>query len=207
MRTIKIVITLIVISLLFSNVLSQNPNNNRIKTKTVRHDDNSLIPMPLDNSERIKFKLKIEKDSVFYSLKAVVIEKSVLSEGLSDDIISKRKVFKGDELIFEMVPDITKSNTMTLFIYLPGMTAFKYLFCEDNKQIKYNKFTFVNQSKNSQIPLLLCYVDDEQNRTEKLLEKYLKDHLITITTYEELKEKILNNIDNYMFVYHNLSDK
>jgi len=216
-----IIIIFFVVYLFVPDSLSQNvivsPNQfpeKRIKTasgnliiRTVPLGDRSLMPTPSDESERIKYKIKIEKDSAFYSLKADVIEKGVISDRFSNPIVLNSKVVKGNEILFEMVPDISKPDIMTLYIYMPTGTVFEYLVCDNNRKIKYKKIEAVDQLKNSQIPLLLCYVDNEKNDTEKLLEKYLKDNLISITSNEELQETILKYIEKYLFIYYTLSDK
>ena len=221
MNKAKIIYTFLIINLFVSSALSQStivslnqvPKSTTktpasgVMTRTVPLGDRSSMPSPSDDSERIKYKIKIEKDSAFYSLKGDVIEKGVIDDRFPGAIVLNNKVFKGNEILFEVVPDISKPNIMTLYTYMPGGTSFKYLFCDNNGKIKYKKFEVADQLKNNLIPLILCYVDNEKNDTEKLLEKYLKDNLISITSNEELQEKILKYIEKYLFVYYNLSDK
>lgn len=210
MNKTSVIYVFLIVNLFASNILAQGVNN-RIRAISVPIGTNSSIPTPSDDSERIKFVLKIEKDSALYSLKADIMEHGVIIENaiLSNTILSNAKVFKGNELFFEMVPDIiSQPNLMTLYMYLPGGNIIcRYLLCDNNQQIKYKKFEIIDQSKNSLIPLILGYVDDLQGNNEKLLDKYLKNNLITITSYEELQEKILKNMYKCLFVYHNLSDK
>ena len=209
------------------NALSQDVNISsrqlptvRFETRTVLRgsDTSSFKPTPSDDSERIKHEYKIEKDSVFFVLKADQIENGVhknseaILEGTTriidlDAIVNKQKVYKGTEIFFEMIPDISDPTKMILFSFSPSFESYKYLICSDNKQIKYKKFEVVDPSKHNQIPLLLCYADDTQNQTEKLLEKYVKNNLISITSKEEIQEKIIKYIEKGMFVYYNLSDE
>ena len=213
MNKTKIIYTILILNLFISNVLSQNiivqsnkTSANRAKVISSSTGSTSL-PTPSDSSDTIKYKIKIEKDSAFFSLKADIIEKGVINENFYTDIVLRTKVFKGQEAIFDIVPDISKANIMTLYTYISGTTVFRYLNCDNKKHIKYKKFKAVDQLKNSLIPLILCYVDDEQNSIEKLLEKYFKDNLISILSNEELQEKILKNIERGLLVYYNLSEK
>lgn len=206
MNKIAIIYTLLGLSLLFSHLLSQDANIN-FRTKSVPHGDISSIPTPSDKSEKIKHTIKIEKDSVFYSLMAHIIEKGIIDENIPGTLVSKTKVFKKNEVKFEMTPDISNPIKMTLFTYFPnGVISYRYLYGDENKQIKYKKFESADQSKYNQIPLLLCYLDDKQNNIEQLLATYLNDNLITITTYDEIREKILKHIERCLFIYYTLTD-
>lgn len=205
MNKIKIIYTFFIVNLFFSNLWSQDVNR-EFRVRSVLHGTSST-PTPSDNSERIRITIKTEKDSVFYSLKADLMEKGIIDGRSLGAIVSKTKVFKKNDIIFEMVPDISNPIKMTLFTFFPnGMTVFRYLDNNENKQIKYKKFEFVDHAKYNHIPLLLCYLDDKQNNTEKLLAAYLKNNLITITTYDEIREKILKHIESCLFVYYTLTD-
>jgi len=206
MNKTKIIYTFLIACLFTSHLLSQDVNSG-FRARSVPHGDPS-IPTPSDNTERIKHTIKIEKDSVFYSLKAEMIEKGIINNGnIPVAIVSKTKVFKRNTINFEMFPDISNPVMMTLFTYFPeGVISYRRLYGDENKQIKYKKFESVDQSKYNHIPLLLCYLDDKQNNTEKLLAAYLKDNLITITTHDEIREKILKHIERCLFVYYTLTD-
>ena len=208
MNKVRAICIFLIASLFISNIYSQ-VSNSRVRVSSTPHGDNSLIPRPSDNSEIIKYTLKIEQDSALYSLNVDILEKGLTIEDEFNTIISNAKVFKGNELFFEMIPDIiSKPNTMALYIYNPaGSISCRYLFCNDNQQIKYRKIEIVNQSKYGLTPLLLGYVDDKQGKNEKLIDKYSKNNLLTITSYVELQEKIIKNIEKCLLVYHNLSDK
>ncbi len=212
MNKTVIICTFLIINLFISNALSQDdkvtikPSPSELKTRTVRRGDKSAEIRPSENSEYIKYRIEIAKDSAFYSLKADKFEKGVfISEGVIEEIDLKRKVYKGDKILFEMTPDISKSSQMTLFIYFPGMTRFRFLDCAENKHIKYRKFKETDPSKSNKVPIMICYVDDKYNNTDKLLEKYTKENLITLTSDKEIKEKILANIEKCIFVYYNLT--
>lgn len=210
-------VTFLIMNLFLLSALSQNINSNRYKVVTTPYGANSLTPIPSDNSERIKFTIKIENDSVFFSLKADNLENGVLIDSLSYDILSKTKVLKGNDFFFEMVPDITTNDyipnhaMMRLFTYFPGASmslVCRYLFSGDeNKQIKYKKFESVDETEFGLIPILLCYVDDEQNNTEKFLNKFVKNNLIAITSKEEIHALIIKNIYKCLFVYQNFSNE
>ena len=202
----KILYVFLFICLHFSFVLSQDVNK-RIRVSSTPIGDNSSMPKPSDDSERIRYSIKIEDDSAFFSLKADMLEKGSLSaKFMFHDIISNENFFKGNEIIFEMVPDISNPAKLTLFTYFPsGRISFRYLVCENNKKIKYKKFDVSNFPNHGLIPLILCFVDDEQSHIEKLLDRFIKDNLICPTSYEEVQEKILNHIDECLFVYYNLN--
>ena len=215
-KSAKIVYLFLVANLSVLGALSQNLifppgqiQQSRTRAILVPMGDNSLIPTPSDDSERIKFSIKTERDSAFYSLKTDRIEKGIIVVDNSNGIVSKTKVFKGNLAVFEMVPDvISNPKVMTLYTYMPGgAISFKYLFNENNKQIKYKKFELADQLKNTLISLILCYIDDDRNNTENLLKKYTKDDLIYITSEDELQEKILKHINKGLLVYYTLNDK
>ena len=204
----KIIYVFLFICLHFSFVLSQNQDvNKKIRATSFPIGDNSSIPKPSDDSERIRYSIKIEDDSAFFSLRADMLEKGSLSAKLNlHEIISNEKYFKGNEIIFEMVPDISNPAKLTLFTYFPsGVITFRYLLCENNKKIKYKKFDVSILPKHGLVPLILCFVDDEQSHIEKLLNRFIKDNLICLTSYDEVQEKMLNHIDECLFVYYNLN--
>jgi len=211
MNKSKIIFLFIFIVVLFFDVLSQNINTTsnqspKIKVISTPMGVESSRPRPSDSSERIKYEIEIIKDSAYYSLKADKMEKGVYIPFFSDEL-AKGKVYKGQEIYFEMVPDITNPSNMILFTYLLHMTRATYLQTDANKHIKYNKFESVDQQKYGLTPLLLCYVDDENNQTENLLKKFLKSDLITVTSIEEIQEKILKHIEKCLFVYYKLIDE
>ena len=216
MNRMKMFYSFHIISLFIWNTFSQgvatSPNrnqisNNRVMIVSTPRGENSSLPIPSDDSERMKYSIKIETDTVFYSLKADIISDGVLLTESNNDIVPKSKQFKGNEIIFEIVPDIPKPNAMRLFTYMPGRTVFRYLNCKEGSQIKYKKIEVDYSLKKGQMPLLLCYVDDEQNSNEKLIDMYLKDNLISITAIDELQVKIIKFIEKGLFVYYILSDK
>jgi hypothetical protein len=197
------------ITLFAVTVISQNSNRTndpRLTTVSVPRGT-PFGPQPSENSERIKYEFTISKDSAWLSLRADKYEKGVyVYEEILEEIVRKGKVYKGNEIFFEMIPDnLSDSQTMVLFTFFPNMTRFRHLECQENQKIKYKKFAVIEQSKNSFFPLLLCYVDEEQNQTEKLIEKHFKDNLISITSKEEIVEKILKNIEKCLLVYYYFS--
>jgi len=211
MLKLKIIYSFFIFSILFFDVLSQNVNmlpNQSIEYKTISTPmgDRSLAPQPSESSERIRYEIEVLKDSAFYSLRADRIEKGVYVPFVSDEL-TKRIVYKGEEIFFELVPDPAHPANTVLFTYLLHMSRVNYLWADDNKHIKYKKFEAVDQLKHNLTPLLLFYMDDETNQTEKLLEKYLSADLITVTSMEEIQEKILNHIERCLFVYYKLIDE
>jgi hypothetical protein len=212
-KTLIVINILIAISILLSEVKAQS---NRklppgVTVKTTRRGDNSSTLQPSEDSERIKYKIEVKNDSLFFSLKAERFDKGIHNiteeESLFENIESKI-AFKGDKIFFEMVPDISKSSKLILFANFPYMTKYRYLNCDGDKQhIKYKKFKEVNLSQSGVRPLMICYVDDENNNTEKFLNKYVKDNLLTITSMKEIHEKILQHIEKCILVYYSLTEK
>lgn len=175
-----------------------------ISVKTVRRGDESSMTTPSEESERIKYRIEIKNDSAIFSIKAAKFKNGTyIYEEVLEDIEQKRKVFKGDIILFEMVPDVSTPTKMTLYSFFPDFTHFRYLNCSEGKRIKYKKFTLENDSKTGQVPMMICYVDDEQNNIEKLLKKYTKDDHITISSIQEIQDKILSKIELCLFVYYN----
>ena len=189
---------------------SKNQIPKGITTKSTPIGDKSLTPQPSDGSERIKYRIEIKRDSSSYSLKAEKYEKGayIYEHIMLEQLDFRRKVYKGDIIIFEMVPDVSNTSLMTLFTYFPsGIISYQYLVNSTNKRIKYRNFADTDNTKFNTIPLIICYIDDEQNNVEKLLDNFSEKNLITITSKNELQEKILKNITKCLLVYYNLTEE
>jgi hypothetical protein len=206
---------LIIINLFTVTVLSQEvktPPEKRTKgiytIETVRRGDKSAMLLPSGNSEKIKYKIEIKRETAFFSLIAEKIENGVfISEDLFDKIERERKVRKGDKISFEMIPDISDSSKMILFTNFPDRTHFRHFEGAVNKRIKYRKFKEVDNAERDTVPLILCYIDDKYAHTEKLLNKYSEGDFITLTAEDELQEKILKNVEKCMLIYYRLTEK
>jgi hypothetical protein len=188
-----------------NNVHHKKQLSDGIYTVTVPRGT-KLLPEPSENSERIKSRIVIGRDSIYYSLNADNIEKGItVKEG---KINKKRKLYKDHTITFEMIPDILSNPLkIQIFFNFPDMMAYVYMDVSKNKKLKYEKFKPVNNSPLDRIPLLICYEDDENDSTEKLLNRYSRNNLITVTSYSILQEKIFKNINKCLFVYYNLTDK
>ena len=205
---------LIVLIVLFdvSNILSQDnkglPDNKMpqpFKVISVPRGARPLELEPSDSSEIIKYNIEIMIDSGFFTLKADDFKNGVHHSNFLDTIYYNR-VFKDEKIFFEIIPDISNPSKMGLFVFFPGMSRTTYLTCEQNEQIKYKKMDVKHSTINWK-PLLICYVDDMQNNTEKLLEKYFKDDMITFDTYDDIQSKMLIQIEKCILVYYCLTDK
>ena len=187
---------------------SKNQIPQGFTTKSVPRGNKSLEVRPSDDSERIKYRIEIKRDSCFYNLKADKYENGIyIYEQILEELDHKRKVYKGEITFFEIIPDVSNHSRMTLFICYPSMTRYRYLDSAENKQIKYRKFKNVDHTKFNMIPLMICYMDDEHNNVEKLLDKYSKENLVTLTSKNELQDKILKYIEKCILIYYNLNDE
>ena len=207
----KIFLLCFIINLCIPYLFAQNAESlpRPFKTVNVPRGDRSLTINPSNDSEKIRYDIEISKDSTFFSLRVDEFEKGVhKSKGVFDILVYKHIVYKGNKFVFEMIPDVSGLSNMILFTYFPGMSSSTPLLKrDDTQQIKYKKFKDADQSKQSWIPLLLCYVDDGMNMVENLLEYYSKDGHISITEHEEVQNRIFNNIEKYAIVYYDLSDE
>jgi hypothetical protein len=177
--------------------------------KTVRRGDESAMIKPAENSERIKYKIEINRETSFFSLRAEKIENGIyIPEDLFDKIERERTVRKGDKVSFEMIPDVSPDSLkMILFTHFPEGTHFRHFEGAANKRIKYRKFKEVDNADFNTVPLILCYPDNEYDHVEKLLNRYSTGNLITLTAEDELQEKILKNIEKCMLIYYTLTEK
>jgi hypothetical protein len=208
-----IIIFLFIINVLLSEIKAQSNGKlpPGVTVKTTRRGDNSSTLQPSEDSERIKYKIEVKNDSLFFSLKAERFDKEIHNiteeESLFENINSGT-AYKGDKIFFEMIPDISKSSKLILFTNFPYIIKYRYLNCDgDKQQVKYKKFKEVNSSQSGVRPLMICYVDDENNNTEKFLNKYVKDNLLTITSMQEIHEKMLQHIEKCILVYYSLTEK
>lgn len=172
---------------------------------TVKKGDRSRDIIPAKEAERFKIKFKFEKDTSSFILKA---EKFKYGEHLDDPFYNERIIYwpdlyKGEVVFFELVPDISLSNKLTLFTYFPQMTSFKFMNCSEDKCFKYKVFErSMNQQADSG-PLLLIYVDDkENNKAEMLVNKYSKNNLIS-SSPKKFK-KLLEKIELYMLIHYTI---
>lgn len=173
---------------------------------TVSKNDRSRDIIPAKEAERFKFRFPIEIDTAFFMLRA---EKLKYGEHLEDRFYNDRIVYrpylkKGDIVFFEMIPDISLGNKLTLFSNFPRMTDFHFMKCPDNMRFKYKLF---EKSTNKQIDvgaLILIYMDDKNNNIEKKVEKYCKNNLIVNSPKKY--SKLLKEIELCMLVHYRIDN-
>lgn len=161
--------------------------------------------IPSKEAERFKIKFKFEKDTSFFTLKA---EKFKYGEHLDDPFYNERIIYwpdlyKGEVVFFELVPDVSLSNKLTLFTYFPQMTSFKFMTCPENKCFKYKIFERPMNTQADSGPLMLIYVDDkESNEVEILVNQHSKNNVISSSPKKY--KKLLANIELYMLIHYTI---
>lgn len=179
--------------------------NEGYTTITVKKGERPRDIIPAKEADRFKIKFKFEKDTSSFTLKA---GKFKYGEHLDDPFYNERIIYwpdlyKEEIVFFELVPDISLSNKLTLFTYFPQMTSFKFMTCPENKCFKCKMFERPMNTQADSGPLMLIYVDDkESNKVEMLVNQYSKDNLISSSPKEY--KKLLANIELYMLIHYTI---
>lgn len=173
---------------------------------TVNKNDRSRDIIPAKEAERFKIKFLIENDTAYFTLKAEKLKyaKHFEDQFYNDRIIYLPNLRKGEIVFFELVPDISLSNKLTLFSYFPGMTSFKFMDCPDNKLFKYKLFEKPIKGNISSGALILIYIDDKDNNVEKLVNKYCVNNLIVNSPNKNIE--LLKKIELCMLIHYKIED-
>lgn len=175
-----------------------------ITAVTVSKDDRSRDIIPANNSERFKIIIDIEKDANSFQLKGEVFEYGIHKDGIvRDGIATRYNLKKSEQIFFELVPDVSKVNRLTLFTYCSGMICFNYMNCSEDKCIKYTIFERSTKMSMDTVPLMLLYVDNKKNnQVEKLVNTYVKDN--KLTSIPAKYKKLLKALSQCMLVYYKI---
>lgn len=172
---------------------------------TVSKDDRSKDMIPSDDSERFKIKFKIEEDSTQFILNA---EKYEYGKHINDIFHNERirhisELVKGENIFFELVPDTSKKDKLTLFTYFPNQTSFRYMNYYDKECIKYRVFKECKNNNKNYKPIMLIFIDDkENNEQEKIIEKYSQNNVLTLDSTRITE--LINKMKKCMFIYYKL---
>lgn len=174
---------------------------------SVNKNDRSRDIIPAKDAERFKMRFTIKNDAAYFTLKA---EKLKYAKHFEDQYYNDRIIYwpdlkKGEIVFFELVPDISLSNKLTLFTYFPQMTSFKFMNCPENNHFKYKLFEIPTKQNNNSGPLMLIYIDDKDNNIEKLVNKYCNNNLITNSPNKY--EKLLKEIELCMLIHYEMDNK
>lgn len=163
---------------------------------------------PDKHAERFKIELPIEKDSAYFTMRGEIFSFSKPAPNkFPDRIIYWPDLRKGETVWFELTPDVSKGNKLTLFtLFLSGRMSFSHAWCEEGKHFKYKLFEKTKGKLPDTGVIMLIYADDpETNEVEKLVNNYCKNNEITNSPrkYNEL----LRQIEYYMLVHYRMDSQ
>lgn len=170
---------------------------------TVKKGDTSLLMTPAEGSEHFKLKLDILEDNTVIDLFVKQYEQGrYLQSSTGEDLIMHRGgLSKGDRIFFDWVPDVSKGSWLTLFIYFPQMTAYRYMSCPKDKTIKYKKFESSINAKDTIVPLMIFYADDLKDcKMENVINKHTRKGLVKQRAFKD--KAFLQKIDKCMIFYY-----
>lgn len=172
-------------------------------TISVKKGDTSLLMVPAEGSEHFKLKLDISEDNTVIDLFVKQYEQGrYLKSNIGEDYIMHwGGLSKGDRVFFDWVPDVSKGSWLTLYVYFPQMTAYRYMDCPKDKTIKYKKFESSINAKDTIVPLMIFYADDLKDcKMENVINKYTKKGFVKQSAFKD--KAFLQKIDKCMILYY-----
>jgi hypothetical protein len=87
------------------------------------------------------------------------------------------QISKGNKLVWEVVPDVSTTNLLKIFVYFPGFVAHRIKTGSIGKQFKYAPYLQTeNTMQADEVPLMLFYEDDvATGEMEKLVKQHMTD--------------------------------
>lgn len=173
---------------------------NGYTVKSVRKGDKSIGIYPNTNSEIIKVEIKNEQEKRTLNLKCTYQKwgEYIYNERHTDDL-EITTLEKKQKMTINIIPDISDTTNMTLFVYFPYMTQFRYMKCDKHNSIKYIKYSNLEKMNTDTIPLLLIY-EDKNNTEKNIVSKYKKDTYGYIDS--KYNDDISKKIENSMLLYY-----
>lgn len=166
----------------------------------------NLAPKPDKAAASIKQVVNIHKDNTKFSLRIEEYRKGdYYKERMDEDWILLGTMNKGDKRIFELVPDLSNSSKLSLFVYNPGSMWLKTRYSTGGKLklIQYNEG--VSPNPDGIVPILLIYEDDKANTFETKLRKLLDKGRLPIKYI--MKTKLFKELPHCMIVYYQLKNE
>lgn len=201
------IITVLITCLISSPLVSQNTFDflNKGVTRTTTRKGEKAEPQPAANSEYFKIKCNILKDSIHFALYAKEFKGG---KHVPDDFerINSGLFFKGDKLIWEIVPDLSDKHHLKLFMYFPGMTVCRQKLTSLNKCFKYRLYKETQSAAyGKNVPLMLVYEDDlYSGEVERFINEFAGQGLLEPVSVKN--EKLLAGLDRYIIIYYRLID-
>ena len=157
-------------------------------------------PKPSRDSERIKIRNRIARDSSSY----IVNTKEVEDNKHVPDYFELTQIalfMKDTNFAWEIVPDISALHHFKVFTYFPGATSCREKFTGQEKYFGYKKFKYSNEAVyGKEVPLMIIYEDDlETRKTERLINQFLKGDSIIDT---KKKGFPYSEIHRYILIYY-----
>jgi|GEM_PF-5041120 hypothetical protein len=178
--------------------LGLNKEDVTLKT-TLRGDESAILrPSPLSDVFKFRFSpLSCDLDWVLYMTEYRFGKKIpyILEQ------LNYRRGEKGNRLVWEIIPDVTKLETLHLFVNIPGEMVHREKEVDKGKILRYKVYQSTDERIDEPTPLLLIFEDDFAEKNLKIVEKYtMQDSLLINSNNTLLKE-----IDHCYLVYYQLS--
>lgn len=159
-----------------------------------------LPASPSRNSERIKIKSLITRDSSSY---IVYTKEFVGNKHVPDyyELTQMALLMKDTNFVWEIVPDTSDLHHFRVFTYFPGAMSHRERFTDQDKYFNYKMFKYSNKAVyGEEIPLMIIYEDDlKTKKTEQLINHFLKgDSIIDVAK----KEFPYSEINRYILIYY-----
>ena len=197
MKTFLLIVFLFSYSILFGQTGISLKNN--VQLISTPQGSTTNIPRPFSRSKAIKFKTKplCENSEINFHMEEYINGK-IVHNPLSKIHWVREK--KGGTIVCEVIPDLTISQNLHLFLNAPGVTYHREKKTNLPKFFDYKIYKKTKTEEyDSIIPILLIYEDDYSNRnTTKLVNNYLDQDSLKTTSNSQL----LAQIERYFLVYY-----
>lgn len=199
MRQINILVFLFV-TFVYSG-LSQTPlPSSMFKLVTTPAGQPLPGPRPSRDSERIKIKNRIARDSSSY----IVYTREFVDNKRVPDYYELTQIalfMKDTNFAWEIVPDTSELHYFKVFTFFPGAMSCREKYTGQDKYFSYKRFKYSNEAVyEKEVPLMIIYEDDlETKKTERLINQFLKGDSII-----DAKKKGFpySEIHRYILIYY-----
>lgn len=165
-------------------------------------------PKPDKSAEWIKHVVVIPKDRTYFSMQIKEYKQGAyVSERMDDDWIFRYvQLDEGEKLLFELVPDVSASSKLSLFVYTPGSLWIKTRYATEGHLLKYVRYEARDEADAEGIlPLLLVYEDSATGEVEKEIAKHTVDGRLPATYVPN--SPLVKKLPHCMVVYCHLKDQ
>jgi hypothetical protein len=156
--------------------------------------------------ERFKMNCVIKKDtSNFVMYLRQYVDGKTFDNGMGSEIIQSERFFKGNKVVWEVVPDLHSDSILSLFVYFPGDIKQRLKLAEHGKRFKFIPYQSIEDvSQTDEIPAMLFYEDDlKTNETEQLVKNNIIEGKLNP---DPVKNKsLLTKIKRYVILTYSLN--